>query len=740
MNSETSTHGTRAATRFALASATLMIAHQVAGKATRDAVFLSHYDVTELPKVVITAAILSMVAVVLMSRLLVVYGPWRVIPSAFGVSAVLFIANWWFFDVAADKVAIALYLQMAIFGAVLISGFWSVVNERFDPHTAKHTIARVAAAATLGGVLGGFIVGRVASALDVRSMLIVLGVLHLACAYSVRSIGESRRGSRTERQPDMQSGIELLVTNRYLQLMALLMVLAAVLAALVDYAFKAAAADRFTSGEELVTFFGQFYAAVGVLTFLVQSVLGPRVLKNYGIGITLAAMPAVALGAGLVSIATFAKFWSVIAVRAGQVAFANSFFRSAFELLYTPLPAPTKRPTKTIIDVASDRLGDVIGSGILLALLAISPTLPTTAVIAIAIIAAGLTLLVVRALYRGYVDQLATRLRRGAIALTEDQVVDATTRRTLAEMSSASEREVLMEKIREMRASREASNSSYADDNIYSVQFANDTVDPDGVRELSIALTDLLSGDPARIERSLSSPQLDARLVPFLVPLLANDEIAEDIRMELRWKAPQAIGALTDALLDPDLPLLARQRIPSVLEVTHNPRAVSALVLGLMDDEFNVRYSCARALARMNERDRSLKIGTSVVYAAVEREVSVDRKEWESRQLDTEITMPTGMVSGALSADPRIDYSMEHVFTLLSLILDPDALMLSRHAVSSSDRNLRGTALEYLENVLPETVRQGLWPHFGEPAPAPRRKPENSVAPSPPRSADEKSP
>tara|TARA_R110002096_G_scaffold43472_16_gene117305 strand:+ start:370 stop:2592 length:2223 start_codon:yes stop_codon:yes gene_type:complete len=738
MNSETSAHGTRAATLFALASATLMIAHQVAGKATRDAVFLSHFDVTELPKVVITAAILSMVAVVLMSRLLVVYGPWRVIPSAFGVSAVLFIANWWFFDVAAEKVAIALYLQMAIFGAVLISGFWSVVNERFDPHTAKHTIARVAAAATLGGVLGGFIVGRVASALDVRSMLIVLGVLHLACAYSVRSIGESRRGQRTERQPELQSGIELLVTNRYLQLMALLMVLAAVLAALVDYAFKAAAVDRFTSGEELVTFFGQFYAAVGVLTFLVQSALGPRVLKNYGIGITLAAMPAVALGAGLVSIATFTKFWSVVAVRAGQVAFANSFFRSAFELLYTPLPAPTKRPTKTIIDVASDRLGDVIGSGILLALLAISPALPTSAVIVIAIVAAGLTLLVVRALYRGYVDQLATRLRRGAIALTEDQVVDATTRRTLAEMTSASEREVLMEKIREMRASREVSNTGYADDNIYSVQFANDTVDPDGVRELSVAITDLLSGDPARIERSLSSPQLDARLVPFLVPLLANDEIAEDIRMELRWKAPQAIGALTDALLDPDLPLLARQRIPSVLEVTHNPRAVSALVLGLMDDEFNVRYSCARALARMNERDASLKIGTSVVYAAVEREVSVDRAEWESRQLETEISMPTGMVSGALSADPRIDYSMEHVFTLLSLILDHDALMLSRHAVSSSDRNLRGTALEYLENVLPENVRQGLWPHFGEPAPQPRRKTENSVPPSPARDAGTK--
>jgi len=731
MTPDTIPSGTRRATLFALASATLMIAHQVAGKATRDAVFLSYYDVTELPKMVISSAILSMVAVILMSRLLVTYGPWRVIPSAFGFSAILFIGNWWLYAIAPAKVAILLFLQMAIFGAVLISGFWSVVNERFDPHTAKHTIARVAAAATLGGVIGGLLAGRVTAALDIRSMLIVLGGLHLACFISVRSIGESRRGARaTEPQPDMQSGVGLLVTNRYLQLMAALMVLAAVIAALVDYAFKSAAAARFTSSEELVVFFGHFYAAVGVLTFLIQSALGPRILKNYGIGVTLAVMPAVALGAGLLSLATFAKFWSVLVVRAGQIVFTNSFFRSAFELLYTPLPARTKRPTKTIIDVASDRLGDVVGSGILLVVLALSPTLPTTAVIAIAVVAAVLTLFVVRALYRGYVDQLATRLRRGAIALSEEQVVDATTRATLAEMTSASEREVLMEKIREMRAEREAVAVGYGDDQIEAVQFANDGVDPDNLREMSVVITDLNSGDPARVARSLTSPQMDARLVPFLVPLLANDEIAEDIRMELRWKAPQAIGALTDALLDPDLPLVARQRIPSVLEVTHNPRAVSSLTLGLRDDEFNVRYSCARALARMNERDATLDIPKEVVYEAVEREVSVDRTAWTSRHLDPDVAIPTGMVAGPLQGDPRVDYSMEHVFTLLSLILDPDALMLSRHAVSSSDRNLRGTALEYLENVLPESVRAGLWPHFGERVPAPQKKPP------PPESAD----
>ena len=721
---------TKAATTFALASATLMIAHQVAGKATRDAIFLSHYDVTDLPKIVIIAAVLSMIGVILMSRLLVIYGPSRVIPAAFGISTILFLGNWWLYEPAPERVAVLLYLQMAIFGAVLISGFWSIVNERLDPHTAKHTIARVAAAATLGGVLGGLLAGKVAAALDVRSMLLVLGGLHCACFLTVRAVGDPRiGGSRIDMKPTMQSGVQLPATNRYLQLMGLLMVLAAVMAALVDYAFKSAATHMLSRSEDLVMFFGQFYAAVGVLTFLIQSALGPRLLKRYGIGATLAVMPAVLFGSAFLSIAVAGKLWSVVVLRAGQLAFTNSFFRSAFELLYTPLPPLTKRPTKTIIDVASDRLGDVLGSGVLLLLLALSPNLPTQVVIGVAVAIALFTLYIVHLLYRGYVDQLATSLRDGAISLSDDEVIDATTRHTLAEASVGSEREILMAKIRAMKQER-GTDQPVAVDDIDRAVAPVESADPKSLREICDATAALMSGNSARIRHCLSAPTLDIRLVPYLIPILANDDLAEDIRMELRWKAPQTIGTLTDALLDPDMPLLARQRIPSILEVTHNPRAVDALVADLRDEEFNVRYSSGRALARMNERDVSMQVESAAVFAAVEREVSVDRSVWDARNIELDVHVPVALESTSLTGDPRIDYSMGHVFTLLSLTLDRDALMLSRQAVQSSDRNLRGTALEYLENVLPENVRRGLWPHFGESSAAaqPRRAPREVVA------------
>ena len=699
---------TRLATMFALMSATLMIAHQVAGKATRDAIFLSHYDVTDLPKMVLFAAIGSLFAVVLVARLLAKHGPWRVIPLAFFASGTLFAVNWWYYVIDPRIVAVSLYLQMAIFGAVLISGFWSVVNERFDPHTAKQTIARVAAAATLGGVLGGLAAGKIAQVTDVRFMLVVLSLLHLFCGVSVKAIGESRSPQKNI-HVKMTSGIQLLSTHRYLQLMGALVVMAGVVAALVDYTFKAAASDYFDTSESLVVFFGQFYAAVGVATFMVQSLLGPQILRRYGLGVTLAVLPITVIAFGGVHLIAALRLYSLAALRGGQMVFTNSFFRSAFELLYTPLPPEIKRPTKAIIDVASDRLGDVLGSGVLLLLLAAVPNLSNATIVVLAILIAGTTILVVTRLYRGYVEQLATSLKDGAVSISENDVLDATTRRTLAESSVASERELLLNKIREKKYDRVGIEPPIPTGDTSPMMDA----DEDAVALVS-AIGDLTCGDRSRIRQVLTGSFTDLRLVPFLIPLLADDELAEDVRMELRWKAPHAIGALTDALLDPDVGIKARQRIPSILEVTHNPRSVSGLLRGLEDEQFNVRYSSARALARMRERNAEIVIDKNLVFEAVEREASVPHHVWQNRGLEVEVDLPVDMSSGAGGSDPRLEFSVEHVFTLLSLTFDRDALLLSRQALASSDRNLRGTALEYLENVLPEKVRTKLWPHLGE--------------------------
>jgi hypothetical protein len=65
---------------------------------------------------------------------------------------------------------------------------------------------------------------------------------------------------------------------------------------------------------------------------------------------------------------------------------------------------------------------------------------------------------------------------------------------------------------------------------------------------------------------------------------------------------------------------------------------------------------------------------------------------------------------------------------LLGLVLDAEALGLALRALASDDEKLRGTALEYLEHVIPDPVRAGIWPYLRagrRPRPPTTRKPDD---------------
>ena len=181
--------GPEAAAGVAFAAGLATLAAHVAAKATRDAIFLSHFPVTSLPRIVIASAVVSLGTAALTSRLLRRFPPVAVVPVAFGVSGVLFAGEWWLLQVRPALAAVALYLHFAALGAVLVSGLWTVANERFDPHTSKSVLARLGAFAALGGVVGGLGAERVSAYLGVPAMLLVLAGLHGVCALAVRSIG-----------------------------------------------------------------------------------------------------------------------------------------------------------------------------------------------------------------------------------------------------------------------------------------------------------------------------------------------------------------------------------------------------------------------------------------------------------------------------------------------------------------------------------------------------------------------
>ena len=678
-------------------SAGLMIAQQVAGKALRDSLFLSSLSAKDLPKVMLTAAMLGVPVVFSTAAGMRRFGPGRFIPFLLVASAALHAVEWWFLEALPREMAVLVYLHVSVVGAITISGFWSIVNERFDPHAARRAIGVISGCAGFGGLAGGLIAERVGSNLGFRSLLVVLMGGALLAALATFRMGESTSAS-SARSVD-RAALRVIGTSHYLRSLALLVAATGFAGALIDYAFKAAAPRSFHSGPELVRFFTVFYVATSVVTILFQLTVSRQTLDRIGLGGALAALPLAILGFGAGAVLT-PTLWTLTLLSGAEATLQNSLFRSSYELLYTPLPASEKRSSKTLIDVACDRVGEAFASALVLAMLALSPRLASTLGICVAMMGAALCLWLSMRLQGSYVSELARSLRNGSVKLDPARVNDLTTRLTLSQTMPELDRAELLRQVAESRA-RAAPTSVAA------------TPAPDASSTLA---ADLSSRDLTRIRAALAVRPVDPRLSSLVIPLLELDDAAQDAVAALSAIGPRIAGQLVDALLDLDMPLKVRRRVPRVLRTHRVPRATRGLAEGLSDPDFEVRHRSALALHELLADDEKLRVAPRIVFEAARRELEQSGTDASAGVSLSSIPPPKPRSGFVHLGDRRL----EHAFTLLGLALDREALGLAQQALDSKDEKLRGTALEYLENVVPDRVRSVLFLHLKEhPRPLP---------------------
>src|SRR6185503_16114023 len=181
--------GPRLAVTAAMVAAGALIAQQVVGKATRDALFLSTFHVSSLPLMMIVSAVASSLAVLGFSAAMGRRSPARVVPLALAAGTVLLLWEWGLSLVQPRVAAIAVYLHMAVFGATVVSGFWLLVNERFDPYLARRVMGDINLGASLGGVAGGLLAWSAAGLLPVPSMLVLMAVFNVVCLLALSRLG-----------------------------------------------------------------------------------------------------------------------------------------------------------------------------------------------------------------------------------------------------------------------------------------------------------------------------------------------------------------------------------------------------------------------------------------------------------------------------------------------------------------------------------------------------------------------
>ena len=684
---------------IAMLCAAVVTGQFVAGKATRDALFLTSLSFHALPTMLIAASVGSLLLVAAHARWASRIAPSTLIQILFAASGVLFLCEWVVRLTAPAATAVLLFLHTSAIGPLLTSGFWLIASERFDPRTAKRRFGQLTGAGTVGGLVGALVSERVAATLGAPVMLLVLGGVQLLTVWLFSAFARSADGpgdrehtstplvEDPEPRTSTACGLRAIAQAPHLRHLTALVLLGSTSAALLDYLFKAKAVEAIGTGDELLRFFAFYYAAIGLITFILQIVSSRVALERFGLALT-TSTPSIALLAGSIGGLAMPGFSGLVAARAGESIFRGSWFRAGYELFFTPIQADEKRAVKSIVDVGADRMGDAVGGGLVRLAAVLAPAAQSAAILWMAIAASTVAIFAASRLNHWYVRTLGSSLVSQAPRLARSQTEGQLTRSMLLKVRSLNQ--ALAHK-------------------------APDDIDDAGA---------LRSGQRERAIEVLSREEgLSAALVSDAIPLLAGP-LGDYALFALRKVAEERVGQLTDALLDPNQNHEVRRQLARVLSIGVSQRAADALLLALDDRRFDVRFQSARSLANIVARNPRVRVDRDRVLEVVLREVAAGRPVWESRRL----------LDGALNGSPvdgfvrdRAGQSLSHVFTLLSLVLPSQPLQIAFQSLQSENSRLRGTALEYLEGVLPAEIRQQVWPFLVHGRPTRSAQPHDEV-------------
>ena len=555
-------------------------------------------------------------------------------------SLVLF---WAFLQSPTAWTAGAFYVWINVFSLLLVSQFFLLGNDLFDPRQAKRLFGFIGAGGLAGGVAGSAAAGFLAAPLGSANLLLIgAGLLAGSGALALRvfktgRVAEPRAGAvAARRQPRESVGAGLRIVRRvkHLKRIAIVLFLTILVSTFVDWMFLASVEQAIPSQVDQTEFFGRVFALFNTIALVVQILLTSLALRTLGLAGSLALFP-LAMGVGVGGFLLVPGLLMATLAKGADSVFSVSINQAARELLYLPVPAVLKQRAKPFIDIVVQRAADglagvliLLGSGVA-AWSGRGLTLLTLGLVVLW----GLAVWGVRRSYRQALERLLAVRDVDLEEAVETSLDSTTVRDILGQLDPATE--------------------------AASVQYALDLVSvlpPSALRKELLAL--LAHPDPAiraraigrlsevagaeemaRIRPMIDDPAAEVRaeaalllcrhhhpdrLLERLERWLEDDEAAEGGARSAAERAPEIEAAITCLITE-----------GGEAGTDRAGQALSRYVRAVGDGKAPLRAACAHALGRLPEPhplhrhlETLLKDGhPGVVRAAIESAGRVSRKD-----------------------------------------------------------------------------------------------------------------
>jgi ATP:ADP antiporter, AAA family len=271
----------------------------------------------------------------------------------------------------------AFYIWSSVYNMLVVSAFWSLLADLFDPTTAKKLYGPISAGGTIGAFAGPLLTRLLLEYVDVAYMLLFIAAafeLAVIGTYQVAKHGARLRIDPTAEKPlppDPWAGLKHIKRNRYLTAIAGFVLCTSTAATFVYLAQAGIVKAQHFDKNERTAFFAEIDIWTQAATFLVQLVLARPLLAWLGPGIVLCFLP-LAQGAGIVSLVAAPTLATLVIVQVISRTATHGLTRPARELCFTVVTRDEKYRGKHVIDTLVLRFGDFASSWLYTGLVAIT--------------------------------------------------------------------------------------------------------------------------------------------------------------------------------------------------------------------------------------------------------------------------------------------------------------------------------------------------------------------------------
>jgi AAA family ATP:ADP antiporter len=300
---------------------------------------------------------------------------WMIPITQVGIAGML-VAFWVLFTYFnADWVAAAFNIAVSILAILLISQFWTLANDVYDPRQAKRIFGFIGGGASLGGAMGAGLTAYLVETVGGRAMILMgAGTMFICLAIVVWIIRREQTAgksdaSKTGEEESVSGGeaIRLLRSSRHLQIISLVIAFGAIGSTIIDQQVLMAAEDEIGQGnsDSIAAFLAQLIVWLSLIGFVIQVTVTSRIHRLLGIGFALMMLP-VSLGGSAALILFFRALWAPGVARVLDTSIRYTIDKTTREVLFLPLSAELKYRAKPFIDVTMDRFAKGAGSVLLL--------------------------------------------------------------------------------------------------------------------------------------------------------------------------------------------------------------------------------------------------------------------------------------------------------------------------------------------------------------------------------------